>query len=154
MVAPFTVLCLMIYYAALNLNFSGRKIPLEILHVGLGVPQAPFDKRKQREFLCGGTGIRQCDLLHLASSSQRHEEQLAHPQPVLFSGYARISHPMTALIKIKRSAARLPSRTPERIAVINVKIASAVIHRNAVIPVAQDTPEFGVLAETIASGSG
>jgi hypothetical protein len=60
---------------------------------------------------------------------------------------------MPALIEIKRRLARLPARVPDGIAVLDVIIASAIIHRHSVISIPQDPAELGVLAEAIATGS-
>ena len=59
---------------------------------------------------------------------------------------------MSALVGVERRAARFPSRTPYRVAILDVEIASVVVHRHIVVAIAGDAAELGILIETISTG--
>ena len=46
MVAALFVFRFVVDHRIFNFNFTGRKVTLEIFHVGSGIPQTPFDKRE------------------------------------------------------------------------------------------------------------
>ena len=58
---------------------------------------------------------------------------------------------MTTLIEVEWCLARLPSRIPHRAIVVDVKIASAIVHRHVVVAIASDTAELGILIKRVAS---
>ena len=60
---------------------------------------------------------------------------------------------MTALIKVERCLARFPTRIPYGIAILDVEIPPAIIHRHVVVAIAGDTTELGILIEAVAAGS-
>ena len=152
MVTSFTIFGLMINDAALHLHLPGRKIALEILHVGRGVPQTPLHEREQFEFLSGSPRVGKAQTLQFTPISYRHEKQKLRAQTVFLSGNASVTHSMTALISIERSLARFPAGIPYGIPVFYVKIPPAVIHRHAIITVARNSAEFGITTEAIPAG--
>ncbi len=152
MVTPFTIFGLMINDTALHLHLPGRKIALEILHVGRGVPQTPLHEREEFEFFPGSPRVGKEQTLQFTPISYRHEEQKFRAQAVFLSGNASITHSMTALISIERSLARFPAGIPDNIPVFYIKIPPAVIHRHAIITVAHNPAEFGITAEAIPAG--
>ena len=90
--------------------------------------------------------------VHLAAVADGHEEEDVGFQAALLPHHAGIAHAVTALVAVKRRLARLPARIPDSVAVLDVVIAPAVIHRHAVVAVPQDPAELGVLAEAVAAG--
>ena len=56
---------------------------------------------------------------------------------------------MTALIEIKRGLAGLPTRIPHGITILDIEIATACVHRHAVVAITGYTAELGILAETV-----
>ena len=148
-VATLAVFRLMVDGAAFHFNLAGREIPLKILHVGLGVPQAPLHKRVESEpfRLCGR--IAQGHFLYFSPSMKRDEEKDFGFQPVFATLYPGIVHTVPALIAVEFGTARLPSGIPYRPVVVDIKISAAIIHRHAVVTVAGNAAELRVLAKRV-----
>ena len=96
--------------------------------------------------------IRQFHPVHLAAMADGHEEQDIGLEAVLLPRHAGIAHAMPALVGIQFRLAGFPARIPDRIAVLDIVIAPARIHRHTVIAVPENTAELGVLAEAVATG--
>ena len=150
-VAALAVLRLVVDDTAFHFHLAGGQIALEVLHVGLRVPQAPFHEREKLEMPGRGGPVRQRDFVDLAALSRRDEEQHVRAQAVLFPRDAGVSHPVPALVEVQGRAAGFPSGSPDRVAVLDIKIAAAAVHRYAIVAVAQDTPVAGVAAEAVAA---
>ena len=152
MIAAFAVFGLVIYRRAVYLNLARREIALKVLHVGLRVPQAPFDEAEQLHVLGAVRTVGQGETAHLGIGLQRVEEQGGAFQAVLDARDTRIAKAMTALVLVQGSLARLPRRVPGHIAILDVEVAAAGVHRHTVVTVARQTAEFCILVEAIASG--
>ena len=150
-VAAFAVFGLVVNHRPFYLHLSCREVALEILHVGGGIPQAPFLEREefQRARLVGGVG--ECEFLHLAPTLQRHEEENAGLNAVFCRGDARVTHAMTALVVVEWGFAGLPPRVPYAVAIFQVEIPPAIVHRHVVVAVAGNAAELGVFVEGVAS---
>ena len=151
-VPPFAVFSLMKEDVRTDFHFPGREVTLEIFHVRGGIPQAPFDKSIQLDLLRAVRAIGQFHPMYLASLFQRDKEKRFGTKASFLPTNAGIAHSMAAFIKVQRRLARLPARIPDRIAVLDVEIAATSVHGNAIVAIAQDPPELGVPAETIAAG--
>ena len=152
MVAPLPIFRLVVDGVRLDLHLAGGEIALEILHIGRCVPKAPFQEAVKLEGLACAGSIGQTDPVNLAAMADRHEKEHLSPQAILLACYAGIAHPVAALVEIEGCLAGLPPRIPDCIAVLEIEIAAAGIHRHAVVAIAEDAPELGVPAEAIASG--
>ena len=60
---------------------------------------------------------------------------------------------MTALVRVERSLARLPTRIPYSTIIIDIEITAAIIHRNTIITIASDTTELSILVEIVTTTS-
>ena len=60
---------------------------------------------------------------------------------------------MTALVEVERRLTGLPSRVPHGVAVLDIEIAAAIVHRHVVVAIARDTAELGILIEGVATSS-
>ncbi len=152
MVAPLPILRLVIEHIRLHLHFAGRQVALEILHVGGRIPETPLHETVQLERLAHTARVGQAHPVDLAACAGRHEEQHLCTEAVLLARQARVAHAMPALIRVQRRLARLPAGIPHRIAVLDIEVASARIHRHTVVAVAENAPELGVAAEAVAAG--
>ena len=59
---------------------------------------------------------------------------------------------MTALIEVEWRLTGFPTRVPHGIAILDVEITPAVVHRHVVVAIAGDTAELSVLVEAVATG--
>ena len=59
---------------------------------------------------------------------------------------------MTTLVAVEWRLAGLPSGVPHGAAIVDVEVAAAVVHRHAVVAVARQAAELGILVEGIAAG--
>ena len=153
MVAAFLVFCLVIDNRAVDFNLAGREVALEVLHIGGGVPQAPFLKREQFDSFLFRSGIFEGEFLHLCPSFQGNKEESRSLDAVFHTFYNSIVHTVAAFVKVERGFARFPSGRPNSAVVVDVEIAAAVVHRYAVVAVAGDAAEFGVLIKAVAARS-
>ena len=58
---------------------------------------------------------------------------------------------MTALVEVERRLAGLPSRIPNGIAILDIEVATAIIHRYIIVAIARDATELGILVEAVAA---
>ena len=58
---------------------------------------------------------------------------------------------MSAFVGIKRCAAWFPSRTPYRVAILDIEISTVVVHWHIVVSISGDSAEFCILIETIST---
>ena len=151
-VATFLVFRLVVDDGPVHFHLSRGEVALEVLHVRSGIPQAPFGEGEQFESSHFGRSVPQGQLLHLSPDFQWDEEEQAGLNAVFGSGDAGIAHSMTALVAIEGCLAGLPCRRPYAAAFVDVEVASPVVHRHAVVAVAGDTAELGILVEGVASG--
>lgn len=121
------------------------------IHIGGCIPQAPFGKGEHLEGLRLLRLILECHLLYLSPGVKRNKEEHTCLHTVLASRNAGIVHTVTALVAVEWSLAGLPSGIPHGVAVLDIEIAAAIVHRHTIVSVAGDTPEFCVLVEGIAA---
>ncbi len=149
MVAAFAVFGLVIEDVPIDLHLARGEVPLEILHVGGSVPEAPFHEGIELEGLFRRTRVHEFHPVHFAAVADGHEEKDIGLQPVLLPRHPGIAHAVAALIGVEGGLAGLPARIPDRVAILDVVIAAAGVHGYAVVAVAEDPAEFGVLAEAV-----
>ena len=63
-----------------------------------------------------------------------------------------IAHAVATFVAVECGLAGLPGGRPYVAAFIDIEVASTVVHRHAVVAVAGDAAELGVLVERVASG--
>ena len=151
-VTPFAVFSLVIYDASFNLNFSGGQVALEVFHVCLGVPEAPFNEGEKLEFFCFCADVFQRHFVHFTAPPGGHKEQYGCLQAVFCACDTGVSHAVAALILVQWSTAGLPAWIPHGVTVLDIIIAAAIVHGDAVIAVTQYAAELCILAEAIAAG--
>ena len=152
MVAALAVFGLVVQDVPLDLHLARGQVPLEVLHVRRGVPEAPFHEGIELEGLLHRARVRELHPVHLAAVADGHEEKDIGLQAVLLPRHTGIAHAVAALIEVQRRLAGLPARIPDGVAVLDIIIAPAVVHRHPVVTVPQDPAELGVLAEAVAAG--
>ena len=59
---------------------------------------------------------------------------------------------MAALIEVERCLARFPTGIPDGLAILDVEVATAIVHRHVVVAITGDAAELGILVEGIATG--
>ena len=84
---------------------------------------------------------------------QRHKEEHAALDAVLTTGHTGVAHAMAALIEVEWCLARFPTRIPHGVAVADIEIATAIVHRHTIIAITCQTAEFGILVKGVATGS-
>ena len=151
-IAALAVFGLVVDHRVLDFDLTGREIALEVLHVGRCIPQAPLGKGEQLEALHLIAVVGERELLHLGPCVQGHKEQHRCLDTVLAARDAGVVHAMTTLIAVERRLAGLPSRVPHGAAIVDVEVAAAVVHRHAVVAVARQAAELGILVEAVAAG--
>lgn len=152
-VAPFSVLCLMVDGRAFHFHLPRGKVSLEVLHVRGCVPQTPFHEREQFQVLDLISLVGNCHLLHFRPLVERDEEKDTCTDTVLLACDAGIVHAVSALVKVKRSLAGFPPRIPYRLPVLDVKIPATVVHGHVIVAITRDPPELSVLVETVTTRS-
>ena len=151
-IAALAVFGLVVDDAAFHLNLAGGEVALEVRHVVLRVPEAELDKRRQDNIL-GRVGIiAQRHLMHLGVHAHRHKRELAGGQTVLLTGDDGVAHAVAAGIAVQLSFDGLPAGIPDRVAVLDVEVAAAVVHGHVVVAVAGDAAQSGIAVEAIAAG--
>ena len=151
-IAALAVFGLVVDDRVLDFDLTGREVALEVLHVGRCIPQAPLGKGEQLEAFHLIAVVGERELLHLGPGVQGHKEQHRCLDTVLAARDAGVVHAMTALIAVERRLAGLPSRIPHGAAIVDVEVATAVVHRHAVVAVARQAAELGILVEAVAAG--
>ena len=150
-VATLAILGLMIDRRTLNLHFTRREITLEILHIRCGIPETPLLEREEFQALGLCRLVLQRELLHLGPLLQWYEEEHAGLYAVFLTRDAGVAHAVTALIEVERRLARLPAWVPDGVAVLDIEVSSAIVHRYIVVAIAGDTTELGILVEAVAA---
>ena len=151
-VATLAIFGLMIDRRTLNLHFTRREITLEILHIGGGIPETPLLEREEFQRLGLCRLVLQRELLHLGPLLQRYEEEHAGLYAVFLARDAGVAHAVTALIEVEGCLAGLPAWVPDGVAVLDIEVSSAIVHRYIVVAIAGDTTELGILVEAVAAG--
>ena len=100
-VAALTVFRLVIEGRAFYLHFACREIALEVLHIGSGIPEAPFCKGEHLEGLCFLRQVLERHLLNLCPGVEWNEEENACLHPVLAARDAGIVHAVAALVAVE-----------------------------------------------------
>ena len=149
MVAALAVFGLVIDGRTLYLHLTRREVALEVLHVGSSIPEAPFGKGEHLEGLHLLSLVLQRHLLHLSPCMEGYEEEHTRLYAVLAARDAGIVHAVAALVAVERCLARFPSRVPYGIAIFDIEIATAVIHRHTIVAITGDATELGILVEGI-----
>jgi hypothetical protein len=138
-VAALTVLRLVIEGRAFYLYFARREVALEVLHIGSGIPEAPFCKGEHLEGLCFRSLILQRHLLDFSPGVEWNEEEDACLYTVLAARDAGIVHAVAALIAVEWRLAWFPAWIPDGIAILDVEVATTVVHRYPVVAIAAHT---------------
>ena len=73
MISAFFIFCFVINYRIFNFHFAGGEISLEIFHIGSGIPECPFYKRKDFELFDFIRSVTQRQLLNFGPCFQRNE---------------------------------------------------------------------------------
>ena len=154
MVATLLIFCLMIDGGTtiLYLHLACRPVTLEILHIGSRIPQTPLCKGEQFQRLNTVGSILQRQFLYLSPCLQGDEEQHRGLYPILGTSNTGIVHAMTTLIRVERRLTGFPTWIPYRLAILDIEIATTGIHRHAIIAIAYDAAELGILIEVVATG--
>ncbi len=151
-IAALAVFSLVVDDAAFHLNLAGGEVALEVRHVVLRVPKAELDERRQDDIL-GRVGIiAQRHLMHLGVHAHWHKRELAGGQTVLLTGNDGVAHAVAAGIAVQLSFDGLPAGVPDRVAILDVEVAAAVVHRHVIVAVAGDAAQSGIAVEAIAAG--
>ncbi len=150
-VAALTILRLVIDGAALYLHFASGEVALEVLHIGSGIPKTPLSEGEHLQVLHFFGVVLQSHLLNLSPSMERNKEEDTSLHTILAACDAGIVHTMAALIAIEWSLARFPTWVPDGVTVLDVEVATAIVHRYPVVAIAGDAAELGVLIEGVAT---
>ena len=153
MIAALPILGLVIDSGAFDLNLTGGEVPLEVLHVGGGVPKTPFLEGEELQLLDLGSLVAQRQLLYFAPFVQRHKEKDAGLHAILAARDAGIVHSVAAFVEVQRRAAGLPARIPHRFTILDVEVTPVIVHGNVVVTIAGEPAKLGIFVETIASDS-
>ena len=137
----------MINRRTLNLHLASREVTLEVLHIRSGVPQAPLFKREEFQLLYFAGCVLQCQFLYFCQCFQGYEEENTGFHTVLAACDAGVAHTVAALVEIEWRLAGLPSGIPHAAIVVDVEVASAVIHRHIIVAIARDAAELGIFVE-------
>ena len=150
-VAALLVLGLVVDDGPLDLDLARGEVALEVLHVGRGVPEAPLEEGEELDLLGLLRGVLERELLNLGMRLQRHEQEDRGNESVLLAGDGRVAHAVAARIGVEGGLRRLPAGIPDRVAVLDVKVLAARVHRHVVVAVARDAAELRVLEEGVAA---
>jgi len=150
-VTTLTILGLMIDRRSFDFHFTRREVTLEVLHVGSSIPETPLLEREELQLLHFGRLVLQCELLYLSPLLQGHKEEYRGLDTVLTTCDTGVAHAMTALVEVEWRLARFPTWIPHGIAILDVEITPAVVHRHVVVAIAGDTAELGILVEAVAT---
>ena len=148
-VAALAIFGLVIEGRSFYLYFARREVALEVLHIGSGIPEAPFRKGEHLEGLCFLRQVLERHLLNLCPGMEWNEEENACLHPVLAARDAGIVHAVAALIAVEWRLAWFPAWIPDGIAILDVEVATTIIHRYPVVAIAGETTELGILIERI-----
>ena len=150
MVAALLVLRLVVNHGTLDFHLTGIEIALEIRAVILRIPKAPFHKRKQLNIPLNRPSIFHSNFMDLPIVILRHKKSHINLNPFSSTPDLCVTHPMAALIKIKRPLCRDKTRRPKIPLIIQVKIAPPThIKRDIIIAETRDTAQLCVLKKTV-----
>ena len=135
----------------LNLYLTCREVTLEILAVGSGIPQAPFGITEEFELLLLCREIGERHALNLCFYTERHKMQHAGSYTRFLACDTSVIETMTTFVGVQWRFARFPPWIPNYVAIFDVEIATAVIHRNRIIAIACDTTKLSILVECVAT---
>ena len=153
-VTTFFVFGLVVNGRALNLNFAGTEVTLEVGTVVLCVPEAPLDVREKLEVLLGIAKVLYYDFVNLSIAVQRYEEGNFGLDAATCTFDLGITATMTALICIQLSLGGSPARRPDVTAIINIVVTSATeVERDIVITETGNTAKLSIFIEAVAAGS-
>lgn len=93
--------------------------------------------------------ILQRHLLDFSPGVEWNEEEDACLYTVLAARDAGIVHAVAALIAVEWRLAWFPAWIPDGIAILDVEVATTIIHRYPVVAIAGETTELGILIERI-----
>ena len=152
MVAALAVLGLVVDGAALDLDFAGREIALEVGGIVHSIPEtelqiAEYSKRFRYITLVG-----QHQTVDLAVVAYRHKQLQLRGQTVLFAGNDAVPEAVAALIAVQLGLGGLPAGIPDGIAVLNIVIPAVRVRRYVIVAVASDTPQLGILVKAVPTG--
>lgn len=97
-------------------------------------------------------GVGKGEFSDLGMGLEGHEEQHIGSDAELLAVDAGIVHAVSALILVERGLAGFPTGVPYRVAILDIEITATGVHRYAVVAIAGDAAEFGILVEGISSG--
>ncbi|OPZ81025.1 MAG: hypothetical protein BWY77_00820 [bacterium ADurb.Bin431] len=154
MIAALTVFGLVVDHPLLDLHLAGAEVALEIGRVILGIPEAEFHRRKEREpgrFLALVGNLHPPDFQIL---SQGNKEKGLGPDAGRGGADDAVAHAVAAEILPDFLPARLPRGRPEGAAVVVAQVdkPSAQIEGDIVVAVARQPAQAGVAVKGVAAG--
>ena len=149
MLAALAILCLVIDRGTVDLNFSGAVVALEVRHVIHRVPQAEFHIREEGYAARGSVLVGHADLQDLTVVADRDKCSDLGRDLILFSVEDGVTDSVTGLIIVERCLGRLPSRIPDRIAVLNIEVMAVAVLRRVVVAESCKTEKLGVFIEAV-----
>ena len=152
MVAALAVLGLVVDGAALDLDFAGREIALEVGGIVHSIPEtelqiAEYSKRFRYITLVG-----QHQTVDLAVVAYRHKQRKACRKAVLFAGNDAVPEAVAALVAVQLGLGGLPAGIPYGIAVLNIVIPAVRVRWYVIVAVAGDTPQLGIPVKAVPAG--
>ena len=149
MLAALAILCLVIDRGTVDLNFSGAVVALEVRHVIHRVPQAEFHIREEGYAARGSVLVGHADLQDLTVVADRDKCSDLGRDLILFAVEDGVTDSVTGLIIVERCLGRLPSRIPDRIAVLNIEVMAVAVLRRVVVAESCKTEKLGVFIEAV-----
>ena len=152
MVAALAVLSLVVDGAALDLDFAGREIALEVGGIVHSIPEAELQIAEySKRFRCI-TLVGQHQTVDLAVVAYRHKQLQLRGQTVLFAGDDAVPEAVAALIAVQLGLGGLPAWIPYGIAVLNIVIPTVRVRWYVIVAVAGDTPQLGIPVKAVPAG--
>ena len=151
-IPPLPVLGFMINNAVLHFGFGNIQISLIILAVVHRVPQAPFHDAPDMDGLGFHSFVGQSQVMELAVFPHGHKEGHFRLQSVLSRSKFGITHAVTAFVAVQLGLGGQEAGVPGRFArFLDIIDPPAVVARDRVVAVAQQTLEFGIPVEAVAA---
>ncbi len=147
------ILCFMIYSVAIDFHLTCIKVTLIVKHIILGIPKTEFNKWKQIYVFRPTACICHLNSMYFTVIVHRNKSGLLNADAISLTGNFRVTHTVTALIKIKFFFHWHIWVCPTITVIVYVKIASTVIRRDIIVSVSQNSSVLCILVETIAAGS-
>lgn len=101
MVAPFSILCLMIDHTGLYFTFRNIQVTLVVLAVIHGIPQTPFHASVNLHFFYLAALIGQYQIMDLAIFSWRYKKRSLYAKTVFYGAERGISHTVAAFVLVQ-----------------------------------------------------